>query len=339
MKVQKGLFTTFAIMVSLYAVKAQDGFSGIIAAGEKDANTLMRAYIAPAMEGLVYAANSGWATTAKTHKTLGFDVTLAVNAAMVPSGKEVFRISVLQFENDISGMPDVTPTVAGDTQPAEVSIRLRDSGETATFTMPEGIGDDIPLHAMPAPVIQVGMGLIKNTDLMVRFVPKVGWNDVRANQFGMGIKHDLIQYFGALEKLPLHVSLLAAFSSMKVDYDIEEGEAYDGTGQRAEFKLGTYTIQGLASLDFPFISVFGSLGYSGGTSRLNVLGTYEVDYQVAGVFSRTQTFTDPIGLKYGVGSMRAGIGARLNLAFFKLFAEYAMQEYNMITAGIAFSFR
>ncbi|RAV30888.1 hypothetical protein DN748_01120 [Sinomicrobium soli] len=320
-------------------VYAQDGFESIIAAGEKDANTLMGAYIAPAMEGLVYAANGGWATTAKTHKTLGFDITIAANAAMVPRSNRLFRISELAFENRITGTPDMTPTVAGDAEPSMVEVELRDTGETVSFTMPEGIGEDVPMNAIPAPAVQLGVGIVKNTDLMLRFVPRVGSDDVRGQLFGLGIKHDLMQYFGPLEKLPLNVSVLAAFSNMKVDYNIEEGDAFDGEHQSAEFKLGTYTIQGLASLDFPFVTVFGSLGYSGGTSRLDVLGTYEVDYEVAGVYTHTEEYEDPIALKYNVGGVRAGLGARLNLAFFKIFAEYTLQEYNMLTAGIAFSFR
>ncbi|MGS2764233.1 DUF6588 family protein [Sinomicrobium sp. M5D2P9] len=340
MKKRITILVVLLVMILTSRLRAQDGFESIIAAGEKDAATLMGAYIAPAMEGLVYASNGGWANTAKTHKPLGFDITIGLNAAMVPSGKEVFRISDLRFENEISSTPGITPTVAGDTEPAQVSVRLRDTGESATFTMPEGIGNDVPLNAMPAPAVQLGVGLVKNTDLVVRFVPKVGSDDVKGNLFGLGIKHDLMQYFGPLDKLPLNVSILAAFSNMSVDYNIEEGDTYAGMDQKAEFKLGTYTIQGLASLDFPFLSLYGSLGYSGGTSKLNVLGSYDVDYEVAGgVYTHTQTFTDPIALKYSVGSMRAGLGARINLAFFKIFAEYTLQEYNMLTGGISFSFR
>ncbi len=35
----------------------------------------------------------------------------------------------------------------------------------------------------------------------------------------------------------------------------------------------------------------------------------------------------------------ASLGTRINIAFFKIFGEYTIQEYNTITAGIAFSFR
>jgi hypothetical protein len=33
------------------------------------------------------------------------------------------------------------------------------------------------------------------------------------------------------------------------------------------------------------------------------------------------------------------IGARLNLLFLKIFANYTIQEYNNLTAGISFNFR
>lgn len=240
----------------------------------------------------------------------------------------------MQFENTITASPGVTPTVGGDATPAEVTVVTR--GGSATFTMPEGVKDDLPLNAMPAPVLQAGVGLLYDTDLMLRYTPKVGSNDVKGSLFGVGLKHNLMQYFGPLDNLPLNVSLLGAFSSMDVDYDLANNSSIEGDNQKAEFNLKSYTVQGLASLDFPFISVYGSLGYTGGKSELDVLGTYTVDY-TGGI--QSTTFTDPIAIALKPSSFRSSIGARLSLGFFKVFADYTLQEYNNLSAGVAFSFR
>jgi hypothetical protein len=49
--------------------------------------------------------------------------------------------------------------------------------------------------------------------------------------------------------------------------------------------------------------------------------------------------TDPINLNFDTKGLKTTLGTRISLGFFKLFADYTLQEYNTITAGIAFSFR
>ncbi|MGB3776523.1 MAG: DUF6588 family protein, partial [Leeuwenhoekiella sp.] len=189
---------------------------------------------------------------------------------------------------------------------------------------------------MPSPLIQVGLGLFFDTDIIVRATPKIGNSDVKGNVFGVGLKHNLMQYFGPLDRLPLNISLVGAYSHLNVDYDIQEGSSINGTNQQAEFKVSSYTFQGVASLDFPVVSVYGSLGYTGGKSEIDVLGDYTVDY--TGGLQPT-TFTDPISLSYNPSSFRTSLGARMNLGFFKIFADYTLQEYSNLTAGLTFSFQ
>ena len=310
-----------------------DGFEAIVKAGTADATTLMGAYIAPAMEGLVYSMSGGWYHTAKTHKSLGFDITIGFNGAIVPSEKELFAFSELTFQNDYTTTSDITPTVAGSGTPAEVTFDTSEGD--VTFTMPEGVKDDLPINAVPAPAIQASIGVIKGTDVMVRFVPEVGSDNVKGKFFGAGLKHDIMQYFGPLEKLPLNIAIMGAFTNMNVDYDIQAESDIDGRNQAAEFKLNSYTVQGVASLDFKFLTFYGGLGYTGGKSEINVLGTYEFEYDNG----TPGEVTDPIMLSYNPSSVRASLGARLNLAFFKIFADYTVQEYSNLSAGIAFSFR
>jgi len=331
---KKTLLFCISILASanLFA-QEDDGFEAIVKAGTADATTLMGAYIAPAMEGLVYSMSGGWYHTAKTHKSLGFDITIGFNGAIVPSEKELFAFSELTFQNDYTATSDITPTVAGSGTPAEVTFDTSEGD--VTFTMPEGVKDDLPINAVPAPAIQASIGVIKGTDVMVRFVPEVGSDNVKGKLFGAGLKHDIMQYFGPLEKLPLNIAIMGAFTNMNVDYDIQAESDIDGRNQAAEFKLNSYTVQGVASLDFKFLTFYGGLGYTGGKSEINVLGTYEFEYDNG----TPGEVTDPIMLSYNPSSVRASLGARLNLAFFKIFADYTVQEYSNLSAGIAFSFR
>lgn len=320
-----------------FSAKAQvdGGFESVIAAGKQDASTLMGAYINPAMEGLIFAMNGGWYHTAKTHKKLGFDITIGLNASMVPTEQENFNFSDYNFEGTLVASPNSTPTVMGNSNPATVMYTTSDGEETVEFEMPEGIKDDLPLNAVPAPMIQATIGTFFDTDVTVRYTPKVGDDSVEGQLYGVGLKHNIMQYFGPLEKLPLNVAILGGFTNMTVDYDIEEGESFDGSNQRAEFKLNSYTVQAVASLDFPFVTLYGGLGYAGGKSSLGVLGTYIVQYSSGD----TDTIIDPININYNPGGVRANVGAKLKLAFFHIFADYTIQEYRNLTAGVAFSFR
>ncbi|WP_028376296.1 DUF6588 family protein [Leeuwenhoekiella sp. MAR_2009_132] len=329
------LLTLIVTACTLSAYSQDDGFEAIVKAGRADANTLMGAYIAPAMEGLVYSMSGGWYHTAKTHKQLGFDITIGFNGAIVPSEKEIFSLGSLNFRNQYTASSDLTPTVAGNATPSEVTFNTSEGD--VTFTMPEGVKDDLPINAVPAPAIQASLGVFKGTDLMVRFVPEVGSDNVKGKLFGAGFKHNIMQYFGPLDNLPLNVAVVGAFTTMNVDYDIQAESTIDGSNQAAEFKLNSYTVQGVASLDFPIVTVYGGLGFTGGKSELNVLGTYE--YATNGSATNNGTITDPIMLSYNPSSVRASLGARLNLAFFKIFADYTVQEYSNVSAGIAFSFR
>ena len=156
-----------------------------------------------------------------------------------------------------------------------------------------------------------------------------------------------MQYFGPLDNLPLNISVLAAFTNMNVTYNIEDEDATDDVSVNngeAEFKLNTSTIQALGSLDFTIITVYGSVGYNSGKTTAKMKGDYTLTYDVEDSNGNTigtveETISNPINLDFEANGLRATLGSRLNLGFFKIFADYTFQEYNTATVGIAFSFR
>lgn len=329
------------ILMSLFALnfnaKAQDGMEAILLADPADANKLLGAYVNPAMTGLIYGMNSGWYHTAKVHKVLGFDITIGLNASMVPSEDEIFSFASLNLSSVTSTSANAA-TIAGPKLSPAVNVNTTFNGTpvTATFNMPEGVRDDLPLNAVPTPAVQFNLGLPAKFEAMLRLVPKVGQDEVKGSLLGLGLKKEITSWFGPMEKTPLHVSLLAAFTSMNVDYDLQKESSIPGTNQAAEFKLNSYTIQAIASLNFPVINFYGGFGYSAGNSSLKMLGTYNLDYN-GGTFTRT--IVDPINLDFDASGFRTTVGTRLSLGFFKIFADYTLQEYNTISAGIAFSIR
>jgi hypothetical protein len=86
--------------------------------------------------------------------------------------------------------------------------------------MPGGLGDDLIMNSFPTPYLQLGLGLFFDTDLMVRYVPKLKNQGAEFGLFGVGFKHNLMQYFGFLDKLPLNISALGSYSKMNLEYQL-----------------------------------------------------------------------------------------------------------------------
>jgi hypothetical protein len=105
------------------------------------------------------------------------------------------------------------------------------------------------------------------------------------------------------------------------------------------FDADTFTIQALASIDLPVISAFAGLGYNYGDSQFKVSGDYSIDYYIADMPTISRVLNDPVSIASDASGVMGVVGARLNLLFIKIFANYTIQEYNTLAAGISFNFR
>ncbi|CAM1370190.1 conserved exported hypothetical protein [Tenacibaculum sediminilitoris] len=321
-------------------VKAQN-FETILLAKE-DASKLTQAYINPTMKGLIYGSNSGWYHTAKVHKKFGFDITIGASGSFAPSKDDIFDLTKLGLSNNTTYSNNTSPSISAEENIPATTVTFNSTvagqNVSANFTMPGGESFDIT----PSPMVQVGLGLPFKLEAMLRFVPKVGSNDVKAGLFGIGLKKEITDWFGPIDKTPLHISLLAAYTNMNVDYTIGTASGQVSTNNGlTEFKLNSYTVQAIASLNFPVVNIYGGLGYNGGNTKLNILGDYTLTYQTntAPSVPIQETVTDPLSLSNSIGGFNATLGTRLSLGFFKIFGSYTLQEQNTLNAGIAFSFR
>jgi hypothetical protein len=345
------------ILISIFSLsfktKAQDGIENILFADIADANKLTTEYLRPVAEGFILGMSNGWYHTAKVHKILGFDITIGANLSMVSSSKESFNVNPLNLSSRITQNPATSPTILGSgnavTNAFEVTIPANSDPNinggnhpelTRNFTMPDGFRDDLPMSSVPTPAVQVALGLPGKFEVNLRFLPEVGNDERKLNLFGLGIKKEITSWFGPMDKTPLHISLLGAFTNMKVSSIIEDpsGNDINITNGLGEMKLNSYTVQALASLNFPIINIYGGFGYIGGSSSLDIAGRYELQYS-DGLTSYTRILNNPINLDYDVSGFTTTIGARLSLGIFKIFGSYTLQEYNTLNAGISFSIR
>jgi hypothetical protein len=342
------ILSIITLLLSITSTNAQlfDGIENILFTSTEDARILAEGYTAPIGKTLTYALNSGWATSAKTHKKLGFGLTIGGAAPFVPSADKVFTPTGLTSLSVPSGS---LPTVFGEggdqtlkfTLVSDDIPLLDEQQYDGELTFPGGLKDELPLGTVPAPIVQASVGVVFDTDLLIRFIPTIEMQGSKFSLTGFGLKHNIMQYFGPLDRLPLNVSVLAAISKASFEYDLSDSSfGGDSTNRKMTFEADTFTVQALASIDLPVVSAFAGLGYNAGDSQFDVRGDYSINYEIAGFPDPiSRVLEDPISIASEASGVMGIIGARLNLLFLKIFANYTIQEYNTLTAGISFNFR
>lgn len=344
---KKSILIFIGVFTLTFNVKAQDGFEAILLADAADSKKLMQAYFAPGMEGFINAMNNGWYHTAKVHKPFGFDLAIGLSGAMIPTEKELFNISALGLTS-VTSSSATASTFAGPANTTEMIVKTTISGQdvSATFDSPEGILGDLPAKAVPAPIVQLSVGLPFKLEAMLRFVPEtnIGEDDGSVKMLGLGLKKEITDWFGPMDKTPLHVSLLAAYTTMDVNYGIADQPTGPIQVQDAltTFNLTAFTVQAIASLNFPIINLYGGIGYNSGSASYEMSGKFTGEYET-GLPAPNNTTTQPLivpsNLDFDSSGITTTLGARLSLGFFKIFGSYAFQEYNTFSAGVAISIR
>lgn len=338
------------IIAFTFSAKAQY-IENILSAGKEDASIYLGNYLEPVYKGLITNLNSGWYHSGKTHKKFGFDITINAAAAFVPTSDKTFTFrnadySLLELQS--GNTSENLPTVMGGTSTSRIIVKNRDASGVIipneflpSFETLDGIADSLPVNAVPSPMIQFGLGLPTKTDIKLRYVPNVGSKDVQFNLIGVGIQHNLLQHFLKLDKVPVFdLSILGAFTTSTTVYTPADSSI--GTNQETTIKVNAYTAQLVGNINLKIVNFYAGLGYASGNASTTVKGNY--NYTVVN-FLGTPTggvvnIVDPINIDYKLKKgIKATLGARVNIAWFKIFADYSIQDYNTVNAGIAFSFR
>ena len=335
----KKTIATIFLLVSLHSF-SQISLESILEGGVSDAQTLLRGYVQPFPTGFGNGINGGWYTTAKAHKLFGFDIAVIANAAFVPEENETFTFRNSDYTNiKIDADPNnpnasvLIPTIFGSQELADrplLQFTDGNGGTISTSALPgSGLKEEINYNIVPSAMIQAGLGLWKNTDVIVRFVPEQSTEDYEFSTFGFGIKHDLKQWIPFVKRLPFDVAGFVGWNNVKSKFFLDPSNE---PSQALEFNTKTFMLQLLASKKFSIFTVYGGVGTTSYDTDVNMLGTYTTT-------SSGQTFTDPIQLAYDGSSMRANLGLNIKLFFLNIAAEYALQEYDVFTVRAGFSIR
>lgn len=330
----------------------EEDISKFLQSGAEDASRLVGAYVAPAIKTLSYGITGGWYNTAKAHKTLGFDLGVTVNLAFIPTSENYFNPNKLGlsenftgFVNTENGSTTKSPTLMGPKDETEYTFSgdLDDDGDDdgeVIFSGPEGLNmkKEIGFAAVPVPVVQLGIGIIKNTDLKLRLIPKQEIGSYKIQMFGIGVMHDVKQHIKGIKLLPFDLSALVAYNSVSGTSDLRNDDPSDSRPDspngELSYKFNSWIFQAIISKKISVLTFYGGVGYSMVKTNFDITGDFEIDTSTVPF-----TLTDPVSTDFKNNSMRFTAGMRLKLGPVYFTGDYTLQKYNMLTVGFGFSVR
>lgn len=354
MSTLKAGFLTLAFsFISVTSFAQLDAVADVLKGGVDDANIILTEYMKPFGEGFGASMNTGWVSSGRPHKMLGFYVRVGAGIATVPSDMESFNASALSGLTNLqlaSGSATETPTISGSDSGPTASFETiqQIAGQPlANFDMPSGVG----LSFVPAPVIQAGVGLIKGTELSLRFIPStnidVGGTSLgQIGMMGFGIRHELNQWLPGGKVIPVNISVQGAWSNLNMVYDnisLRPGDGSNPGGiyddQEFEFDVSAWNLNLIVGKNIPLIGVYAGVGVEGATTNFGMYGTYPIATEAGGV-SVVENFEDPIDIEIeGANRIRALVGARVRVAVLALNVEYTQATYSTLNFGVGISFR
>ena len=338
-----GLLTLLALMIVSLTASAQNesDVSAFLQATKQDANTLITGYTAPIIKGVSYGLTNGWYNTAKTHKTLGFDLGFSMSAVFTPKADDYFTPQLSNgttLLNTTTGSTTQAPSIVGPKDATTYTSTFE--GQSVSFSGPEGLAikKAVGVSAIPVPMIQLGIGIIKNTDLKIRFVPQQSKGNTKGSMFGIGVMHDIKQYFPGDDLLPFDLSVLAAFTNVKgttslVNTD-DNNKPLSNDGA-FKYTLNSWVAQDIISKKISVLTGYLGVGYGSVSTTADITGTFQVEQNGQNIGS----ISDPFSTKFKNKSAKLTAGLRLKFGPIYLVGDYTVQKYNAFTAGIGVAIR
>ena len=336
-------------------VQAQFSDAGdILRAGASDAEIVFGEYIRPAAEGFAIGLNTGWFNTAGTHSLLGFDLTFRANVSAMPSNLNTFNLTTLPLENarPIGGATSAS-TVIGPKNSTTMGIYgtnplTNAEEEIARFEIPGGVNFSL----IPTAMAQLSVGIIKNTDISIRYMPTVSVPSLGldAGLYGFGIKHDIKQWIPVVKYLPIDLSFAAGFTSFSAnsDLDVRPGNttaintfpASHWDDQAIKMSATGTNFNILVGRSLPIISVYAGLGYETSNTSIKVEGNYPIESINAMGMREIESISNPLDLSFdGTNSFRGLVGARLKFFLLTLSADVVVSDVTVGSIGVGISFR
>jgi hypothetical protein len=375
---------SIAMLFSTTKASAQDQIGEFLKVGVDDGNKLINAYMSPMMKGFAQGLNDGWCNTAKPLGLGGFDVKFNLGASMVPTSDQSFNFNNIGLNTDPSKARFVLPTGtnpnlstlygANDANAPFVDVMSRLTYTPPGSSTPKTIDTSLAKIQLPTgkgipytpslPMAQLSVGLVKKTEVMIRFFPQTAIGSFKAGMFGLGFKHDIKQWIPGIKNMPgWDWSVFVGYTSFSSEYIMgqilssnkdtsiynpDPSIKYDN--QKLTFSGSAYTVGTIISKKLLFFTPYIGVNYAYSTVNMKLEGNYPIPlpndkYQpippsMGGTnynphTSKIFNTVDPVNLTGTLSNFRANVGFRLKLTIFTISAEYIVGAYSSLTASVA----
>ena len=353
---------TLVISVSLFSSVTYSQFDKLdfLKSSTADGIKFLEAYMTPWINAFGAGLNGSWYNTAKPHKLGGFDITTALNVGFVPTTAETFDLSTLGLSSNISPTTGTAPTIAGPDESGPLMAYSVSGYELASFRTPPGVA----WRYIPVPTAQIGVGLPLGTEIKVRFVPRLTFdNDLIHGDIGLwgiGVMHSITQYIPGGDLLPVDASVFFGYTKLtgNIPLNLQPGTPQNYTtynmasfeDQNLEAVVKALNISAIGSVNLAIVTFYAGLGYSKTSTVLHMTGNYPspvlvtpalpalpyAEYNDSGV--KTGDDFGEINIENFSG-LRANVGLRFKFAVLTIHADYTRAQYNVVSAGLGISFR
>jgi hypothetical protein len=347
---------TFILLIFLVShANAQNSFSQLIQSGPADATKLFNAYAQPLFKGFGVGLNSGWNNTAKTKKLLHFDLRITVSGSLVSTSDKTFDVTKIGLSNHLRPADPgqtIAPTFGGDKNTDGPLLNIYDDNgkQIGQFNTPKGV-----FSIVPAPQVQLTIGLVKNTDITLRAIPSInlGSNAGSISMFGFGLKHDILQDFTgttADRLIPFDVAVAFGYSHLNMNVPLtvnpDNGATPQNGQQSSDFSnqhisgtFNSFILQAIISKKLLFFTPFLAVGYNTTHTNVVAIGNYPFTTGATITGPTYTTFPNPVNInETSISGGRLDAGFQLNLGFFRIYASGSLAQYKSVNAGIGFGF-
>lgn len=350
---KKLIMLVFAGLLYQFAV-AQNDITQYLTGGKADATFLAQKYLNPYAMALGDGLNNGWYNSAATHKLFGLDLSISVSAVQIPNSAKTFIInnSDLKELKVSSGQSVTAPTVANskDIMGPELIVKASDK---VTLNTPNGVGMDV----FPVPVAQLTFGLLPHTDFILRYVPKIKYDNegdvAKLGTWGVGVKNNIKEWMPGLKNIPFDLAIFGCYSEINgssgisfepqdYNYDNVTITFTNADNQSLELKTKTSKYGIVVSKKIGVLTIFGGLGKSTSETSIDLLGKYPIVKELDSgelVIRDSEALYDPISLRFNSDNVSMDAGLRLKLAIFSIYGSINKAEYLSYNAGISLGFR
>ena len=355
---KKSISVLLALLITSFFAFSQIEEVYFLRSAPSDGIKILEAYVAPWADAIGAGLNGSWYNTAKPHKPGGFDLTIGVNAGVVPQSVETFDISSLGLSSSLSGT-GTSPTIAGQDTEGPLMTYSQSGITLASFHLPPGSG----WKYVPVPTAQVGIGLPLGTEIKLRLIPRIPVREAYIMVLGAGLMHSIMQYIPGNELIPVDVSVFGGYTRVNIDVpfnllpdpeipanyssSINTSTYFDDQKMSANFESMNAGL--IVSLNLPVISFYGGLGYSKTRTLAGLEGHYPTPVAVTTGPGAPYAEYNDSGIRSGddfenidienFSGLRTNAGLRIKLSLFTLHADYTKAQYNVFSAGAGISFR